>query len=263
VEALSGLVTACNVLLAVAIGMRLLRLGAQSGGPERWLGVYFLGSSVFGTVLSGFVYMAFASPSLVLPDPWLRTFHALELATGGAGLFGIYMFTWRTFRPDDAWARSAVIAGGAVLLGSLVWFGISEGFQVAVLNGPSYWIGVGARELALVWMAIESVRYWGLLRRRLRLGLSDPLVTNRFLLWGLFAAVVILMGAADPLARVWYCRLADSTTTWDPELGRPIIVVVMALTSALGILSAGTLFLTFFPTPGYRRWVLGRRAPAA
>ena len=41
-----------------------------------------------------------------------------------------------------------------------------------------------------------------------------------------------------------------------------MIVAVVGLTSAVGIVAAGCLFLTFFPTAAYRRWVLSRQ-PAA
>jgi hypothetical protein len=132
-----------------------------------------------------------------------------------------------------------------------------------VLNGPAYWIGFLARQAGLVWMAVEAFRYRGLLKRRLRLGLADPLVANRFLLWGVWASIVALMGASDPLARVWYFAITGSATVWQPEVGRGIVVVVMALTSALGLAAAASLFLTFFPTAAYRRWVASRDPAAA
>jgi hypothetical protein len=150
------------------------------------------------------------------------------------------------------------LAGTVVLAGSWLGFGLQEEFAVRVLNGPFYWIGFLTREGALAWMAVESLRYWRLLRRRLALGLSDALVTNRFALWGLWAVIVFWMGASDPLARVWYCWVTDTTTIWHPIVGRPIIVAVMAATSALGVGAATSLFLTFFPTASYRRWILSR-----
>ena len=41
----------------------------------------------------------------------------------------------------------------------------------------------------------------------------------------------------------------------------PIIFSTILVTMVLGAISASTLFLTFFPTEGYRRWVM-RRAEA-
>jgi len=259
VQTVGGLVTGLICVLSVVIGVRLLRLGARSKGPERWLGVYFLAASLFGTVFSCILYMGWTDPSLAVPAVWRAPLQAMHIAANGTGLFGIWMFTWRTFRPDSAMARAAVVAVGATLLGTFAAIGIGDHFTPHVLPGPSYWISFAARVSGVVWMSIESFRYGALLRRRLRLGLAEPLVANRFLLWGAWAAAVVLLNLSDPLARVWYCAVAGTTTELVPELAHQIIVVVVALTSALGIVAAGCLFLTFFPTAAYRRWVLSRQ----
>jgi hypothetical protein len=49
---------------------------------------------------------------------------------------------------------------------------------------------------------------------------------------------------------------------WIPEVGRTIIVSMIATTSALGVVSAATLFLTFFPTAAYKRWVAAHASSA-
>jgi hypothetical protein len=136
--------------------------------------------------------------------------------------------------------------------------GVTEGFRVRVLPGAAYWLVVALRELVFVWMAVESFRYWTLLRRRLRLGLADPLVTNRFLLWAAWAFSIVLLGLSDPGARIWYFAASGTTELWVPEAGRPIVLVVIAGTSVLGIGAAITLFLTFFPTAAFQRWVAAR-----
>ena len=100
------------------------------------------------------------------------------------------------------------------------------------------------------------------MRRRLRLGLADPVLTNRFLLWGVWAGAVFLMGQADPVARAWYV-LKEGTFTgglMNPEVARPIVAALVSTTSILGIIVALMLLLTFFPTAGYRRWLEERHA---
>ena len=42
------------------------------------------------------------------------------------------------------------------------------------------------------------------------------------------------------------------------ELVAPILFSTILITMILGALSVATLFLTFFPTDGYRRWLSGR-----
>jgi hypothetical protein len=254
-EIVSGLVTLANALLAAVVGARLLRLGARTGGPERWLGVYFLVAPLLGTLLAGIVYMSFADPEHALPDTWMRPVHALDLALANVGSLCVLLFTWLTFRPGERWARTLPFAGGLALAGSWLAFGLAEGFAVRVLNGPAYWLGFAVRIAAPLWMTVEAFRYRGLLRRRVALGLAEPLVANRFLLWGLWALCALAMGLSDPIARVWYWAITGTASVWHPEIGRPIVVVMMALTSGVGVVGAACLFLTFFPTAGYRRWV--------
>ena len=57
-----------------------------------------------------------------------------------------------------------------------------------------------ARVAPYYWLAAESLSYWSAARRRVRIGLADPLVTNRFLLLGLWAVAWAAMGFSD-LAR--------------------------------------------------------------
>lgn len=261
-QTVGGLVTGLICVLSAIIGVRLLRLGARSKGPERWLGVYFIAASLLGTIVSGVLYMGWADPSLELPAAWRPPLQALHIAAHSAGLFGIWVFTWRTFRPGSAWMRGIVIAVAVTLVGSFVAIGITDRFAVHIIPGPIYWVSLAVRIAGVAWMSFESLRYGALLRRRLRLGLADPLVANRFLLWGVWAATVTLLNLSDPLARVWYCAVAGTTTELIPDVARNMIVIVVAVTSALGIVAAGCLFLTFFPTAAYRRWVLSRQ-PAA
>jgi hypothetical protein len=261
VQAVCGLVTLANCLLAVVIGVRLVRLGVRSRGPEIWLGAYFLGSAFLGTILSSTVYMSWADPMLALPDGLRSTLHAADLVATSAGLLGVQVFTWRVFRPRSERARLVVLASAAIAVLALIGVGATERFHVRVVNGPCYWLGYAVREAAIVWMAAESFLYFGRLRRRLRLGLVDPLLANRFLLWGIWAATVSVMNLSDPVARVGYWWVTGTTTEWLPDVGRPMIAVTLIVTSALGAVTAATLFLTFFPTAGFRRWVT--RSPSA
>ena len=137
-----------------------------------------------------------------------------------------------------------------------------EGFQVQIVNAWPYWINVAVRESALVWLTVESFLYWSQLRRRAKVGLADPLLVNRFLLWGVWAGTMSAMQLSDPVSRVWYWAIAGTTDTWIMDVGRPIIVSMILVASLLGAITASTLFLTFFPTRGYRRWIASLGATA-
>ncbi len=262
-DIVAGLITALNLGIVLVVALRLLRRSDFSlGAPELWLGFYFLLSSFLGMGLSCFVYASLAYPSISLPYGVLWACHAGFLIFWSAGNACIYVFTWCVFRPDSRWARLLARGGIAVMLGGLVGVAITESFKPRDVNGLWYWISFSARTGVMLWLAIESFRYWGLMRRRLRLGLADPVLTNRFLLWGVWAGTVFLMGQADPVARVWYALKVGTSTggPMNPEMARPIVAALVSATSILGIIVALMLLLTFFPTAGYRRWLEGRHA---
>jgi len=97
-----------------------------------------------------------------------------------------------------------------------------------------------------------------LLRRRLRLGLADALVANRFLLWGIWSSVMLTTGMIDPLVRIWYVSRFGIGEQWNPEQGAPITLALVTVSSGLLIVAMITLYLTFFPTQRFRRWVESR-----
>jgi hypothetical protein len=258
-EALSGIVTLALLVLSVVIGLRLLRMARwNSGRPEAWLGLYFLIYSALATSLSVGTYLGWSSAQIALSDGLVRSINAAFFFTSTVGLACLLIFTQRTFRPDSQGARVAVWGTTGVLAGSAIALGLTEGFEIRVLNGPPYWICFAARIACWVWVAAESFAYWAKLRRRLELGLADPVVANRFLLWGVWGSLMTLMAFSDPLARLWYVHLSGTTTAWVPMIGRPIIQVVVPLSCFLNISFVAILILTFFPTPGYRRWVQAR-----
>jgi hypothetical protein len=128
---------------------------------------------------------------------------------------------------------------------------VGEGFTTGFGGGnfDAVWsqLGVLARGLAFLWAAIESFRYFGLLRRRLRVGLADPVLVNRFLLWGIATSTAFGIYA---LALV---NLLESSTH---DVAAGVFGPTWALlTSVLGITSGVCTWLAFLaPTP-YRRWL--------
>lgn len=258
-QAISGLVTVGMVALSAVVGVRLLRLGrGESAGAVRLLGLYFLLHGTLALALSVATYVGWSSAELELPDRATRALNAGFFVLSTIGVGCLLAFTQRTFRPASATGRS--LAAGLLLLMivSVIVLGVTEGFEVRVVSGPAYWVHFGARVASWVWVAVESFAYWGRQQRRLALGLTDPIVTNRFFLWGLWGALLALLAFADPIARLWYVALAGSSTTWIPELGRPVIAATLPVACALNLGAVVLMLLTFFPTRGYRRWIVAR-----
>jgi len=251
--AFGGLVTLCNLVLSLAVGLRLLRAGR--GLPERALAAYFLGSAFLSTACQGVVYGGLIDPSMAVPEAASRLLLGLAILGMAVGAVGVLVFTAVTFRPRERWARNAAALGSALAVGGFAAEAGLEGFAVVLVPGLGHWLAWAGRTLPMVWVAAESFNYWALQRRRLRLGLADPLVADRFLLWGVWSAAGVAMLFADVVARVLYALLAGTTTEMVMEVLRPVVIGTMAVTMVLGVVSATTLFLTFFPTARYRRWV--------
>jgi hypothetical protein len=262
--AVGALVTLLNLLLVLVVGVRLLRAGLGADHhPELALGIYFLISAFLSTVCQGLVYGALADPGLALVEHTSRVVLGVGVFGMAVGGVAICIFTWRTFRRESAWARRAAFAGSCLALGGFGFEALHEGFAVSLVPGPGHWVAWLGRTAPMAWVAAESFLYWVRLRRRLRLGLAEPVLVNRFLIWSIWSAANFINLAADLIARVIYTTLAGSSSELVMEVLRPVVIGTMGVTMILGMVSAVTLFLTFFPTPSYRRWVEGRAASLA
>lgn len=263
-QAVAGLITALNLVLSAVVGLRLFARARRDGwpAPEASLALYFLLSAVLSTPPQIVVYAGLGDPALAVSDAVARPLLAFAVLAMAIGSAGVYVFLWKTFYPERAAARAMVAVGCAALFGGYALEAIQEGFAPVIFAGAGHWIGWAGRSGAMLIAGILSVRYWAMMRRRVALGLADPVVANRFLLWGLWAAAGFLNFFADLAARGAYVLVSGTTTEMIPELLAPVILVTVLATMILGSVSAVTLFLTFFPTAGYRSW-LERRAIGA
>jgi hypothetical protein len=95
----------------------------------------------------------------------------------------------------------------------------------------------------LLWGSGEALAYWRRMKRRSLLGLADPAVTNRFLLWGIGAGAAGVGSAIGVIAGMVIGQ-GNSEIPW----------VVMS-SSIHGLVAAIALSLAFVPPPSYLRWV--------
>lgn len=235
------------VLILSSIGARVLIRAREAGAwTDALVGCFFL-SMGLGAMPALVVKDALgASPELV---PLVMAFGHFMLSFGFATL---YIFVWRCFGVSTPWRKALAAAGCLALVVLYVLQGVVESFEPP--GGDIVRLSALVRGGALIWALSESLRYWRLMQRRAALGIGDPLVANRFLLWCLW------MGSM--LGTVCVALLVRFTM---PDFGTATSFVVrLTVVSAMGTLAiaaGASLWLAFFAPSWYTRW-LSARQPA-
>ena len=242
---LLGISSLLSMTISLVLGIRLLRLSVRTRGvPEMAMGASFL----LGGFL-GFLFILIGNPAagLNLSVPVSETLFRLGMSLLGVGVCFTYVFVWQTFHPGSSLLRSLVVTACVCILASLsaVWTTTIE----EALISPVHLFGEAVRMGAMVWGCSEALLYHAAMRRRLALGLADPVVTNRFLLWG------IAMGAGVIASLTGlFMTLSGMVTpgTW------PYVILGISTT-----VSPVAQWFAFFPPRGYCEWVRGSAAEAS
>jgi len=232
------------VAASIAVGFRLVALHRRSGGaPELLLGLMLLLS------------VGVAYPVLIAADrvstEMLRPLLVVSALATGLGFSMLYVFTWRVFRPQATWARLFAGAGVLAMAASAIW----RCYTSVTRPDPSIASATVSESIVLTmtvmtaygWTSWESLRYHGLMRRRVRLELADPETTNRFLLWGLMGVFVNVGILVNTIAMAQGIRVFQSP-------------VILLASSTTGLAQTTLLVLAFLPPRFYSSWVRGRAA---
>jgi hypothetical protein len=116
-------------------------------------------------------------------------------------------------------------------------------FEGVSIASPWFWCDWLGYTLPYVWICAEALIAYGAARKRRRVGLCEPAVANRFLLWALFGFFAALGGISLIPLYVEYA----ATQSW-PEWGDYVSGGCEAAATAV-------LWFVFFPPGFYRRWV--------
>ena len=243
-EILAALGGGAFILASIGIGIRLLLLSARTRKlPETAMG---LGLLLMGGV--GYPVIAVARAATGLPDGLRGALGFTYMLSMLLGIFALALFNWRVFRPESGGARLAVVAISAGMAISLLGQGLFGSGYLEVATGiTSPWLRAQLflPATALGWASVESLRYHLLLRRRLALGLADPLVADRFRLWGIGTGAATLLNATS-----------STTTAMGYDMSTTVAGALMIGT--LGLVAAGTTWFAFVPPAGYARRVRAR-----
>ena len=194
-EVLSDWVLSLGKLFFVVGGFvaSIAVLRVAPSGARRWPHAIAAAAILVGGIGLGLYPLALRLPdSLAGYSLWIA---GEILMRTGIGLLGVFL--WRVFRPESGAALAGAVACAALLIATLVWDLAAQ---------PQWWLydaacaSAYAAQLAFavpfVWSAVETALEWQRSRRRVALGLADPQVSHRFLLWcvatSAFVAICLL-----------------------------------------------------------------------
>jgi hypothetical protein len=236
--------TLVYVVVGLIIGVRLLRLARRTRGlPELTLG---LGE----VLLAGGVPTFFVIVQVVENAPTLvRVSSFIGHLSYTLGCAVMILFTWRVFRPSEGWARALGLAMiGLLALGG--GFGMARAFlapEAAALRDPQTpafllmeWVSVAG----FFWTAAEAFHHHGRLQRQAVLGLADPVLVNRMLLWALVGVGGVVAAGGPVLVALFGMSAMEHAPT--------------RLVCAFGTLGSSICIqLAFQPPQSYLRWLRG------
>jgi hypothetical protein len=232
------------VALTLGIGLRLLRLGWSRGSvPELAVGISFVTGGALGGGLQ-----VLATTRELMPVVYGGATLAFSKLCVHVAVLAQGLFTWHVFRRDAAWARRFFLASVAIWAATSIGYALAGGITDPDYSGPWFWLEFGAQAALIGWSAFEPLHYARKMGRRLRFGLADPVVANRFFLWGTSLSLGLLAAGVGPVIH------AVPHEDWS----RPLI----GLAAALGSASTACAWLTFFPPRAYVSWVQRRAARA-
>ncbi|MCG8590107.1 MAG: hypothetical protein MJE66_12520 [Proteobacteria bacterium] len=230
------------VLTAIVAG-RLLTLAAHT----RKLPEFLAGIGIF---VFGCVGVPMVSAARLLPLEAAITAQIVGGALNDLGFLCIYLFAWRVFRPNQRWPLALIGLGTLALAGKVISQAQlpnpdSVNELMANVHGFALF-GTSANVVLCGWAGAEALRYHGLMRRRMRLGLAGAVVTNRFLL---FAVAVLSLATTLVLAAAVLLLDVYERYSW-----------LMALP---GLAATIAFWLGFAPPRPYLRWVATHQPPTS
>jgi len=247
ISAVSGLLFlgVCAVL-----GVRLLLLANRTRQQPELL---FGAGLTFMVILGCPPAIVGAIPGLLSPK-LASVASAISLLFVEAGVLCIFAFTWRVFRPNTRWAARLVAAVGVMLFVQVVgnaYAGLPARSPAEFFEFTRPWTMAHHFLMAgaFGWGAVESLIYHRTMTRRLALGLAEPVVVDRFALWGRMGIAGTLMNGANTL----YLLVGLNILTHPiPQLS----------TAILGMVAATFLYLGFLPPRWYLTRVKNRLGPS-
>jgi hypothetical protein len=244
-------------LLFMAPAIRLLSAARRTRqSPELLAALYFLGAGV------GLPLRLYGSSIFESQPELASTINGFGHLFFAFGVIAMTIFTWRVFHPERRGARTFAIATITLIVSTTIYtlfsgMGSAEtSIEMIATNS--------ARLIPTYWAFFESYRYWGAMRKRAALGLGDPVVTNRFLLWAVWTAAVSVLATASLGLRVLEMLLSASGTSVETdEFLQPVLLGLRLLFLGMAPTAVVALSLSFFPPTSYLDGIRARAAESS
>jgi hypothetical protein len=241
------LCTLAFVGVSLVVSARLLMLARRTRClPELLLGLGLLGTAVLGYGVLIASALLRGPTSLTASTTLERALQALGQCLHDAGVTMVVLFVLTVFRPRDTWARVLAALILVALWGGHLGWELTNGFRHAGRGNGFWWLRYAVIWSYPIWTLVESYRYYALMRRRIAVGLGDPLVTNRFFLWGTASLGTAL---ATWISSASFFLDAQRLAVWSPT--------IQVATATAGVITVGLYYLTFLPPARYQRWLAG------
>jgi hypothetical protein len=225
------------IIVSAVVGVRLLLLAQRTRRlPELAIGLNFvLGGWIgYGLLLAAESIRVFPAPF----DGWASFTGVTAMSLG---CLSVCVFTYRVFRSGERGAYAALCALSVWLALGIAgsWALHIEKAQAGLGNWLGHWGPNVGMLVAYAWSSYEPLRYHGALRRRAAMGLGDPLVANRVLLWGIGTLGSAGAGAVHFVTQLLGIHALPSS--------------LVGVVSTCVLVTACAEWLAFFPPQAYLR----------
>ncbi len=220
-------------------GLRLASLARRTKAvPERLLAASFL--------CVGLSYLCYQLPLMLEVESIWSDFAGRVLSAVGACF--LLVFISRVFRPGVGWATALVWANALLILGGVSLSALGGDVEGFDLGNPWFWLEWWGYTAAYAWLITEAILAYLGARKRIRIGLSDRMVSNQYLMWGLHGAFAVVAN----FLTVGMYRAYEVTQVWQPSWD-----VWFGLVE---IFSVAAMWFVFFPPAFYLRFLGGSQA---
>lgn len=224
------------IVASLVLGIRLIALSRRTREwPELLIGWAFIlgGGLGYAAWLVAAVLFSSGSSTGVLH---YVTVGGLSCTCAGAFLLGIGNAL--VYRSGERWPRGLLAVTGAAMAVGVVAYAVDASMGTSL----RFWWPVLVASTLYAWGAFEAFTLVGVLARRARLGLADPLVVNRTRQWGISGVAIVLTVGISFTGRLVY---------------GPVIPPWVGLAGSMCCLvAAGAIWLGFFPPAAYRERLL-------